>query len=1189
MRTDNLQFHNERYRLLDVLGQGGMGRVYRAYDRLMNQRVALKQVQVAPQTLLFASRPAVNDTNALLLSLAQEFKLLASLRHPNIISVLDYGFDANRQPYFTMELLEQPQTLLEAGRGRPLAGQIDLLIQTCQALAYLHRRGILHRDLKPENVLVSGGRVRVLDFGLSIARDQAKTQDTSGTLLYMAPDVMAGGAPSEAADLYAIGVLAYELLVGRHPFQSLDVTELIIRVLEEEPDLTPLHELTPVGAKQTLPALLLRLLSKQPTQRHPSAEAVIVDLCAVLGQPPPAESVAIRESFLQAATFVGREQEMAQLSAALAQALHGQGSAWLVGGESGVGKSRLLEELRTQALVQGALVLRGQAVEGSGLPYQLWREPLRRLALATEVSELEASVLKSIIPDIATLCVREIPDAPTLSGAEGLQRLLWVVTSLLRRQAEAVVLLLEDLQWAEESLALLAAVVRLTADGPLLIVGNYRVEERPQLPSEVPGAHFLPLGRLPATSIAQLSRAMLGEQGAQPHIITLLERETEGNTFFMVEVVRALAEESGRLAAIGQHALPAQVVAGGVQRLVQRRLQQVAPADYAILQLAAVLGRQIDSAALRAALPGCDLEAWLLACAAVYVLEVQEQKWRFTHDKLREGVLTLAAAEERCGLHLQAAQAILAAYQNDHAAQAGRLADHFGQAGMTAQEYLYARQAGDHAAQTYDYTEAIRYYSRAIQLADTDDARFALLLLREELYDGRGALAAQVADLQTLAALAEQVANERYQAEVAVRWLRRVLDAGDYTVAISRAQQALLLAQRLGDMTLAATVHLYWGTALLRQSCYPAAKEQLAEALALARMVPLRGVEADCLAFLGNIACAQGDFRAAHGLLQQALQLSRDLGDRRREARALNDLGDIADVVGDRTGGERYFEQSLQILRQIGRTDGETLALINLGVHANQRGDYQRAESLFTQAQDLIRLISNPLFACWVTMNLGQLARDVGDFAKADAHFTQALERTRTLGIRHVECQALIELSDLALRLDQPAAAEERVRLALEVAATFGLTTEQIQAWAMRGRLHCHCGDYNAAIAAFHSVLNAPNQPPTMPDTVNAWVGLAQVHLACNQNGAAHRYIDKILAWLAIHPPLWLYDLLGIYYTCYSVLAATGDPRMDSVLTTGYQLLQSRAATIQDPAQRQRYLQQVRANRALLSAWEGSQ
>src|SRR5262249_42683909 len=154
---------------------------------------------------------------------------------------------------------------------------------------------------------------------------------------------------------------------------------------------------------RTIAATLLRLLAKLPTDRYQTAEQAIVALSEAIGQAVPAESVAIRESFLQAARFVGRETELKRLVDTLHQAKAKHGGAWLIGGESGVGKTRLLDELRTQALVQGVLVLRGQNVSEGHSPYQMWRAALRWLCLLTELDDVEASVLKALVPDIDTL------------------------------------------------------------------------------------------------------------------------------------------------------------------------------------------------------------------------------------------------------------------------------------------------------------------------------------------------------------------------------------------------------------------------------------------------------------------------------------------------------------------------------------------------------------------------------------------------------------------------------------------------------------------------------------------------------------------------------------------------------------------------------------------------------------------
>ncbi|MCB9434911.1 MAG: serine/threonine protein kinase [Ardenticatenaceae bacterium] len=275
---------NGRYHLHEKLGQGGMGIVHRATDRLTGEAVALKQVFLPVEQLMFSSRPASQTSREVRLALAHEFQTLAGLRHPHIISVLDYGFDTNGQPFFTMSYLEGAKTILEAANGRSAPEKVNLLIQMLEALAYLHRRGILHRDLKPDNVLVVGDTVRVLDFGLAAAKEQAT--DPVGSWLYMAPEVMLGQPATEASDLYGVGVLAYRLLAGKHPF-NIYAEDVIGEILDEEPDWSKLE------VEEPLTAVVRTLLAKQPAARYPAANQTIAAFYQALGQPIAQESQAI--------------------------------------------------------------------------------------------------------------------------------------------------------------------------------------------------------------------------------------------------------------------------------------------------------------------------------------------------------------------------------------------------------------------------------------------------------------------------------------------------------------------------------------------------------------------------------------------------------------------------------------------------------------------------------------------------------------------------------------------------------------------------------------------------------------------------------------------------------------------------------------------------------------------------------
>lgn len=452
---------NHRYELIDKLGQGGMGIVYRAQDRLTSQPVALKYVTVTQKELNFSNSSHSGD---FLIALADEFRILATLRHPNIISVLDYGFDPDtNQPYYTMEMIESPKTIIEACNEKPLQQKIELLIQVVQALIYLHRRGIIHRDLKPDNILVSPkGSVKVLDFGLAMRRDRevhpSDEQRVVGTLAYVAPEILRQNAFSEQSDLYSFGMIVYEILNGKHPFMGKTYNEMIHITLNQMPSFDHLD------IPETLRDVLMRLLSKDPQDRFHDARQILKIYAEYTQQPELYETVAVRESFLQSAEFVGREDELELLNQRLHEAKRGNGGLILVGGESGVGKSRLLSELRTQALVHGIQVVNANTIKEGGHPFYLWRDVFKRIMLLvgtvpTVENLRHASILKPFIPDIGTLYSPpiNIPNPPVLAPNTARERLIQTIEILLDRLSSdhiPMLVFLEDLHWvSSESLS----------------------------------------------------------------------------------------------------------------------------------------------------------------------------------------------------------------------------------------------------------------------------------------------------------------------------------------------------------------------------------------------------------------------------------------------------------------------------------------------------------------------------------------------------------------------------------------------------------------------------------------------------------------------------------------------------------------------------------------------------------------
>src|SRR5215217_7937406 len=254
---------DKRYELRGRVGSGGMGRVYLAHDEVLDRDVALK---------LLKSRYAANEE--LVERFRREAKSAASLSHPHIVPVFDWGETGNGTYYIAMEHLSGGtlRDLIASGRMLSPRTVVEVALQIAEALEAAHARGVVHRDIKPRNILVTdSGHVKVADFGIARAAEATTLSDLGeilGSVKYMSPEQAAGERVGPASDLYSVGVVLYEMLTGRVPFVAEGALATAMKHVTEQP-LSP-GERNPY-VPEAMDALVMGLLAKNPEDRYQSA------------------------------------------------------------------------------------------------------------------------------------------------------------------------------------------------------------------------------------------------------------------------------------------------------------------------------------------------------------------------------------------------------------------------------------------------------------------------------------------------------------------------------------------------------------------------------------------------------------------------------------------------------------------------------------------------------------------------------------------------------------------------------------------------------------------------------------------------------------------------------------------------------------------------------------------------------
>ncbi len=1174
---------NDRYEVLRLVGQGGMGAVYLVRDRQEGREVALKSFPPAARR--------IED----LAHFEHEFLTLSRLGHPNVARVYDFGvIEGTQDVFFTSEFIDGRE-LGEVSEGSSEADLADLIVQVCRGLEYVHSREIVHYDVKPTNVLVTrapGGEplVKLIDFGLAAERVDDALGVIKGTVSYLAPELARQLPVDHRADLYSLGVTIFQCVTGKLPFSGETNLDVVRRVVSEEP---PDPQALRPDLSDGLRLLILRLLAKDPGARYQDANEVIRALGKLYGRDYAVEPHEAALNFVFSGGFTGRTRELGALTGeferifswreaddplaslppptATTRARRTQriddsssGSATgfvldlgsdeldpfdlralglnglddsgeaprpgalpfpedsaeldaaltadradapapadseaplhhvvLVSGERGLGKSRLLRELKTYAQLRRVAVVEGHAGQGTyaafvevfrdllglwpgeeGAPLQpRQRDPLRRRLVQRYGAELVR-----LIPELDASFLPVAPRA-ALDPAEEELRLLDALAQFLigySRSRPLMVLLhdldqadletLELLRWLCRNLSLAESARALSRRGGapqpplrLLVVGTYRATEAADGPqggvldelSAERVVERLPLAPLEEPEVYALLESMLGA-GSDPRTLARrIYRETKGNPFFIVELMRSLVESGTLKRRDGRweidweqadaHGLP-----DTVAKVLLARAGRTTPEEREPLEVLAVLGRGATVHELAALMEqgARELVARLSALERRQVLFSElrgdARRYDFVHDIARDAIYRemdparRVALHQRSGEHLERRAELAAG-----TVEAAELVRHFEAAGDRKRALAYGIRAADEARAVHANHKAIGFYTGALALLPAGSGRWRDLLQRT------ADLLALTGDYEQAAAayrrlLAPELAGALTPVERvrATRRLGQVLERrGDLDGALEALSQGAFAAGRDGLEREAAALFAATASVYLETGHYQDAIAWCE--VGLAQTVGLSEGEeaAQVRTVLGRSRLALGALREAEREFERCLAIRRRMGDEHGTAQALGDLGLVALESGQLDEAVSRFERALERETALGHVGGVAAAARRLAQACLRRCEYERAAALLRRALAIHQKTGDRVEVARTSLQLGRTHLALGEYEETRAELTRAFEASEALGLRAEAARALAAEARMHLQLGDARTAAARATEALRRASLHG-------------------------------------------------------------------------------------------------------------------------------------------------------
>ncbi|HMA32958.1 MAG TPA: AAA family ATPase, partial [Chloroflexia bacterium] len=933
----------------------------------------------------------------------------------------------------------------------------------------------------------------------------------------------------------------------------------------------------------TLKAVLAADLEIEPEPETVALHALMqAGLAPPAGRAAPGPAGPALGDNIRQLSLIGRDAERTRLGAWLAEP-RPHPPMILLQGEAGAGKTRLAVDIAEEAYRHRMVVLWGHYHPlATPLPYAGLVEALRgglRLAGAPALEPIWLSEVSRLIPEVAAGQPR-LPPPISLPPDQERIRLWEALTRYLLALAATGphLFVLEDVQWIDPvTLDLFQyALPRLRNSGVgSRLLATARSEDLVGAPAltgalrnlEAQGMlGVVPVERLSSAAIGQLVQEALGLARPAPRFSDHLWHETEGNPFFALETLRFWAERGAitRTAAGGWQPPAADYgplpTPASVRRVLEQRLASLSPAARAVIEVGAVLGREVPERLLWRA-SGATPEAVLgpaeeLLRHQLWVEDGDQQGYQFAHQKVREVAYQAISGPRRRHLHRLAATALEA----ERPSAVARLAHHWLAAGDPGRALPYLQQAAEQAAAAFAHEEALAFYNQAV---------------------------AAVAQLPTIVAEDDL---ERVYAVVAGRAtinsrLQRGGPAGadlDWLVELARnARQP----GRVADALIRRSTHL------ISSAHYGAAQPDLDAALELARTAQDRPAMARILTQLTRLQMRLGDHAAAARAATAALQHYQEIGDQRGEVEVLNLLGSVHGQAGETDRAVAILEEALVKVRRIANAvDVEARVLNNLGIFVSTPA---AAYQLFTQFFAIVQQTGSLALQETAHQNLAEICYRFGRYADAQNHLDQAYELATQAQNQHDLGMVLITRGQVRAALGDPAAAQADLQAAVAMLDALGARYVSMIALLALGDFLLDQGLFAAGLGAVdrsYALWQQLDRPDGPPAAALYDAQKARGHAGLRRAGTARRAVAAARQTLAAAgapgPQSWTDPSVEVCAHCYSVLTALGRTAEASVVLHEGVARMHALADAAGEGLRTPYLENVRECRMLRGAWE---